>query len=70
MAKCIYLGIELGIFYQENSHSGYDISPLAKAVLNSQITLEEYLLLYLLNLNQLINNQIVHPQKKFYQIKY
>ena len=58
------LGIELGVFYQENKRTGYDLSPLAKAVLNSQITLEEYMLIYCLNLNQNINGRIVHPLKE------
>ena len=55
------LGRELGVFYRENDQTGYDLSNLAKATLTSQITLDEYLLIYLLNLNQVINNQIVHP---------
>lgn len=55
------LGRELGVFYKENEQSGYDLSPLAIATLKSQITPEEYLLIYLLNLNQAINGEVVHP---------
>lgn len=58
------LGRELGVFYRENDETGYDLSPLANATLTSQITLDEYLLIYLLNLNQIINGQIVHPLKQ------
>lgn len=58
------LGRELGVFYRENDQSGYDLSPLAQATLTSQITLEQYLLIYLLNLNQLINGILVHPLKE------
>lgn len=62
------LGRELGVFYTENEQLGYDLSPLAKATLTSQITLDEYLLIYLLNLNQIINGQIVHPLKEILNI--
>ena len=58
------LGRELGVFYRDNGQSGYDLSPLAQATLTSQITLEQYLLIYLLNLNQLINDTVVHPLKE------
>jgi len=58
------LGRELGVFYRDNGQSGYELSPLAKATLTSQITLEQYLLIYLLNLNQLINGTVVHPLKE------
>lgn len=62
------LGRELGVFYTENDQSGYDLSPLANATLTSQITLDEYLLIYLLNLNQIINGQIVHPLKEILNV--
>lgn len=62
------LGRELGVFYRENEDTGYDLSPLANATLTSQITLDEYLLIYLLNLNQIINGQIVHPLKEILTI--
>jgi hypothetical protein len=62
------LGRELGVFYTENAQSGYELSPLAKATLTSQITLDEYLLIYLLNLNQIINGKIVHPLKEVLDI--
>lgn len=58
------LGRELGVFYRENDQSGYELSPLAQATLTSQITLEQYMLIYLLNLNQLINGTVVHPLKQ------
>jgi len=58
------LGRELGVFYRDNGQSGYELSSLAKATLTSQITLEQYLLIYLLNLNQLINGTVVHPLKE------
>lgn len=58
------LGRELGVFYRENNQFGYDLSPLAHATLTSQITLEQYMLIYLLNLNQLINGTVVHPLKQ------
>lgn len=58
------LGRELGVFYRENDKTGYDLSPLARATLTSQITLDEYLLIYLLNLNQIIDGQVVHPLKQ------
>ncbi|GEM_PF-3468932 len=58
------LGRELGVFYRENDETGYDLSPLASATLTSQITLDEYLLIYLLNLNQIIDGQVVHPLKQ------
>lgn len=62
------LGRELGVFYKENDQSGYDLSPLANATLTSQITLDEYLLIYLLNLNQIINGEIVHPLKEILNV--
>lgn len=62
------LGRELGVFYTENDQSGYDLSTLANATLTSQITLDEYLLIYLLNLNQIINGEIVHPLKEILNV--
>lgn len=58
------LGRELGIFYEENGDGGYEISPLAREVLHSHITLEKYLFIYFMNLSQLINGKIVHVLKE------
>ncbi|TWE03638.1 hypothetical protein FB545_0714 [Peribacillus frigoritolerans] len=54
------LGLELGIF-RRKTENGYELSKLANDFLKSKIVGSEYLLNYLLNLNQLIDGKIVHP---------
>ncbi|WP_026561600.1 hypothetical protein [Bacillus sp. J37] len=54
------LGRELGIFRSKIGES-YELSRLAKSFLESKILGSEYLLLYLLNLNQLIGGKLIHP---------
>lgn len=54
------LGRELGIFRKKVGEA-YELSKLAQDFLESKIVGSEYLLNYLLNLNQIINSQIVHP---------
>ncbi len=54
------LGRELGVFRRKLGER-YELSRLATDFLNSKILASEYLLNYLLNFNQLIDGQIVHP---------
>ncbi|MBT2641914.1 hypothetical protein J7I80_06740 [Bacillus sp. ISL-41] len=54
------LGRELGVFRRKKGES-YELSRLARDFLESRILASEYLLNYLLNFNQLIDGQIVHP---------
>ncbi|MEG0260261.1 MAG: hypothetical protein RR651_10345 [Lysinibacillus sp.] len=58
------LGRELGVFYSENENGGYDLSPMANDVLLGKIDLEDYLVNYFINFNQLINGKVVHPLKE------
>ncbi|MCM2676414.1 hypothetical protein [Alkalicoccobacillus plakortidis] len=58
------LGRELGVFRSKIGES-YELSRIAKSFLESKILGSEYLLLYLLNLNQLIGGKLVHP---FYEV--
>lgn len=62
------LGRELAVWLDYDDQQGYLLSPLAKSVLQSSITLEEYLQIYLINFNQLINDQIVHPLKEVLKV--
>jgi hypothetical protein len=56
------LGLELGIFFRvETKPARYNLSDLGNRLQKSQITAPEFLASYLLNLNQLINDQVVHP---------
>jgi len=54
------LGRELGIFRRKIGES-YELSRLAIDFLESRILASEYLLNYLLNLNQLIDGKVIHP---------
>ncbi|MCY9696447.1 hypothetical protein [Paenibacillus alginolyticus] len=53
--------------YRE-SQTGFELSSLAKACSESKITASKYLANYLLNFNQLINGQVVHPFKKVLEL--
>jgi len=56
------LGLELGVFFKvETNPAKYALSTLGERLQKSQITASQFIASYLLNLNQLINNQIVHP---------
>ncbi|WP_243388022.1 hypothetical protein [Bacillus kexueae] len=54
------LGRELGVFKRKVGEA-YELSNLAKDFLNSKLLASEYMLNYLLNFNQLICGQVVHP---------
>lgn len=57
------LGLELGVFFKVDSSqpAKYKLSPLGERLQNSQITAAQFLTTYLLNFNQLIADEIVHP---------
>lgn len=57
------LGLELGVFFKvDNSRPAkYKLSPLGERLKSSQITSAQFLTTYLLNFNQLIANEVVHP---------
>lgn len=61
------LGRELGVF-KDGENRRYDLSNLAIDFLMSKIVSHEYLLNYLLNLNQLINSKVVHPLNEVLQL--
>ncbi|GAS83747.1 hypothetical protein [Paenibacillus amylolyticus] len=61
------LGRELGIF-KDGKDRRYVLSNLAMDFLKSKIVSHEYLLIYLLNLNQLINGKVVHPLNEVLQL--
>ncbi|MGG1518758.1 hypothetical protein ABE504_25285 [Paenibacillus oryzisoli] len=61
------LGRELGVF-KDGKYRRYDLSSLAIDFLKSRIVSSEYLLNYLLNLNQLINSKVVHPLYEVLQL--
>lgn len=54
-------GIELCVFKKNEQASIYELSPLAKALLKSEITSDEYLAVYFLNFIQLINSKFISP---------
>ncbi|MEQ6357331.1 hypothetical protein ABNX05_22205 [Lysinibacillus sp. M3] len=54
-------GIELGVMSKSEQSTIYEISPLAKALLKSEITSDEYLTIYFLNFVQLINSKFISP---------
>jgi hypothetical protein len=54
------LGRELGIF-KDGKKRRYELSNLATDFLKSKIVSHEYLLNYMLNLNQLVNGKVIHP---------
>lgn len=57
------LGLELGVFLKERDSrpAKYKLSSLGERLQKSQITSSHYLTIYLLNLNKLIANKIIHP---------
>jgi hypothetical protein len=54
---------ELGV-YKDTQGLHFELSSLAVCFLDSKITASQYLANYLLNFNQLIQGQVIHPLKK------
>jgi len=54
--------------YRETNDLHYQLSSLARDYNESRITSSQYLAHYLLNFNQLVNNQVIHPFKLVLQL--